>query len=154
MEGLKSKLKTDVHTVQLEELYECLATDPERGLSAAEAATRLQRDGPNALKPPKQTPQFVKWLRNTFQCLGLMFIGGILCLISFIASLAEFEFNIERTDSCNLALGVVLLAVVLITGTFSYFQKFRSEKSDGEVPLDAPTTNKCGARWRTRGGGR
>ena len=129
VEDLKSELKTDMHTVPLEELYERLATNPECGLSAAEAAARLQRDGPNALKPPKQTPQFVKWLRNTFQGFGLlMFIGGILCLLSFIASLAENQFNIELADRGNLVLGVVLLAVVLITGTFSYFQEFRSEK--------------------------
>ena len=129
VEDLKEELKTDVHTVPLEELFERLATDPERGLSPAEAANRLQRDGPNALKPPKQTPQFVKWLRNTFQGFGaLMFIGGILCLISFIASLAEYQFSIERADRGNLVLGVVLLLVVLITGTFSYFQEFRSEK--------------------------
>lgn len=85
LNDLKSEIKTDVHTVELDVLLRRLESDPERGLSRAEATARLVRDGKNALKPLKKTPEIVKFARNTFQGFGLlMWIGGLLLLISFI----------------------------------------------------------------------
>ena len=129
LNDLKSEIKTDMHTAALDEFLQRLGADPERGLSREEAAARLVRDGKNALKPLKQTPEIIKFARNTFQGFGLlMWIGGFLMLLSFIFIMAQNQWSWELTDKSDLVLGIVLLTLVLVTGAFSYLQEFRSAK--------------------------
>ncbi|VDN08735.1 unnamed protein product [Dibothriocephalus latus] len=87
--------------------------------------TRLDRDGPNALTPPKTTPEWVKFCKNLFGGFSLLlWIGAVLCFIAhgILASVQEHPSN------DNLYLGVVLAAVVIITGCFSYYQESKSSK--------------------------
>ena len=42
--------------------------------------------------------------------------------------MTQHQWSWALTDKGDLVLGVVLLAVVLVTGTFSYLQEFRSAK--------------------------
>lgn len=45
--------------------------------------TRLERDGPNALTPPKTTPEWVKFCKNMFGGFSiLLWIGAVLCFIA------------------------------------------------------------------------
>lgn len=90
-----------------------------KGLSHAKAKENLERDGPNALTPPKTTPEWVKFCKNLFGGFALLlWIGAILCFIAYSIQASTVE---EPADD-NLYLGIVLSAVVIVTGIFSYYQ--------------------------------
>ncbi|GCC47007.1 hypothetical protein chiPu_0031072, partial [Chiloscyllium punctatum] len=55
-----------------------------QGLSNAKAQEVLLRDGLNELKPPKGTPEYVKFARQLaggLQC--LMWVASVICFIAF-----------------------------------------------------------------------
>ncbi|NXV60386.1 AT12A ATPase, partial [Molothrus ater] len=94
-----------------------------QGLSSARAAEILARDGPNALTPPKATPEIVKFLKQM--------IGGFSILLWIGAGFSWISFGIQLAqgvDSAfdNLYLGVVLALVVILTGIFAYYQEAKS----------------------------
>lgn len=90
-----------------------------QGLSHAKAKENLERDGPNALTPPKQTPEWVKFCKNLFGGFALLlWIGAVLCFVAYSIQASTSE---EPADD-NLYLGIVLAAVVIVTGIFSYYQ--------------------------------
>ncbi|NXW82722.1 AT12A ATPase, partial [Alopecoenas beccarii] len=94
-----------------------------QGLSSARAAEILARDGPNALTPPKATPEIIKFLKQMVGGFSiLLWIGAVCSWISFgiqFAQGAESPFD-------NLYLGVVLALVVILTGIFAYYQEAKS----------------------------
>ncbi|KAI8425252.1 hypothetical protein MSG28_007045 [Choristoneura fumiferana] len=125
LDDLKQELDIDFHKVTPEELYQRFQTHPENGLSHAKAKENLERDGPNALTPPKQTPEWVKFCKNLFGGFALLlWIGAILCFIAYGIQASTVE---EPADD-NLYLGIVLSAVVIVTGIFSYYQESKSSK--------------------------
>ena len=103
----------------LEDLLSKYETSIDDGLSSHIAARNLERDGPNALTPPKQTPEWVKFCKQMFGGFSLLlWAGSILCFFAYgIRSLKEKE-----PSNDELYLGVVLAVVVVITGCFSYYQ--------------------------------
>ncbi|NWQ79529.1 AT1A1 ATPase, partial [Columbina picui] len=115
----------DDHKLSLDELHRKYGTDLNRGLTSARAAEILARDGPNSLTPPPTTPEWVKFCRQLFGGFSLLlWIGAILCFLAYgIQSVME-----EEPNNDNLYLGVVLAAVVIITGCFSYYQEAKSSK--------------------------
>jgi len=125
MDDLKQELELDVHKVELEELYKRFETDINKGLTAAQAAEGLKKHGPNALTPPPTTPEWVKFCQNLFSGFAmLLWIGAILCFVAYSIQASAYE---EPPDD-NLYLGVVLTAVVVVTGVFSYYQESKSAK--------------------------
>nr|XP_034833903.1 sodium/potassium-transporting ATPase subunit alpha isoform X6 [Maniola hyperantus] len=125
LDDLKQELDIDFHKVTPEELYQRFQTHPENGLSHAKAKENLERDGPNSLTPPKQTPEWVKFCKNLFGGFALLlWIGAILCFIAYGIQASTVE---EPADD-NLYLGIVLAAVVIVTGIFSYYQESKSSK--------------------------
>lgn len=128
---------------------------PTQGLTNAKARDFLARDGPNALTPPPTTPEWVKFCRQLFGGFSiLLWIGAILCFLAYaiqaateddpagdnvrihypLASLIEQTSGNMKTECVSssgviqLYLGIVLSAVVIITGCFSYFQEAKSSK--------------------------
>ncbi|KAI4890326.1 hypothetical protein NFI96_018354, partial [Prochilodus magdalenae] len=96
-----------------------------QGLTNAKAAEFLLRDGPNALTPPPTTPEWVKFCRQLFGGFSiLLWIGAILCFLAYAIQAATED----EPAGDNLYLGIVLSAVVIITGCFSYFQEAKSSK--------------------------
>ncbi|NXC03374.1 AT12A ATPase, partial [Bombycilla garrulus] len=94
-----------------------------QGLSSARAAEILARDGPNALTPPKATPEIVKFLKQMIGGFSiLLWIGAAFSWISFGIQLAQ---GVESAFD-NLYLGVVLALVVILTGIFAYYQEAKS----------------------------
>ncbi|KAG5871900.1 hypothetical protein JTB14_030953 [Gonioctena quinquepunctata] len=125
LDELKQELDIDYHKISPEELYQRFQTHPENGLSHAKAKENLDRDGPNALTPPKTTPEWVKFCKNLFGGFALLlWIGAILCFIAYSIQASTVE---EPADD-NLFLGIVLAAVVIVTGIFSYYQESKSSK--------------------------
>ncbi|CAL8290978.1 unnamed protein product [Lota lota] len=125
MDDLKKEVDLDDHKLTLDELHRKYGTDTNRGLSVARAKEILARDGPNSLTPPPTTPEWVKFCRQLFGGFSmLLWIGAVLCFLAYgIQAVSE-----EEPANDNLYLGVVLSAVVIITGCFSYYQEAKSSK--------------------------
>ncbi|OWZ11191.1 Sodium/potassium-transporting ATPase subunit alpha [Phytophthora megakarya] len=98
-------------------IFADLGSDPVNGMTQHDVQGRLESEGLNRLTPPKQTPEIVKYIRELTGLFSmLLWIGGALCLIIYGL----------QGDPNNLYLGIVLFLVVIITGTFSYFQNAKS----------------------------
>ncbi|KAF3857441.1 hypothetical protein F7725_009300, partial [Dissostichus mawsoni] len=121
----QKEVDLDDHKLTLDELHRKYGTDLARGLSNARAKEILLRDGPNALTPPPTTPEWVKFCRQLFGGFSmLLWIGALLCFLAYgIQAASE-----DEPANDNLYLGVVLSAVVIITGCFSYYQEAKSSK--------------------------
>merc|ERR1711962_32065 len=125
LDELKQELEIDVHKVTVDELCKRYGTNVENGLDEKQLAKNQAEYGKNELTPPPTTPEWVKFcqcLFSGFAC--LLWIGAILCFIAYSIQATAFE---EPPDD-NLYLGVVLTAVVVITGIFSYYQESKSSK--------------------------
>ena len=125
MDDLKKELEVDVHKISLDDLYRRFGVSPETGLTASQAKAGIEKHGPNALTPPPTTPEWVKFLQALFGGFAmLLWLGAVLCFIAYSIQATTME---EPPDD-NLYLGVVLTAVVVITGIFSYYQESKSSK--------------------------
>ena len=116
---LKKELEVSDHRLSPEELYKKYQCNPDTGLTSAQAKANLERDGPNALTPPPTTPEWIKFCKTLFGGFScLLWLGALLCYLAYGIQASTLE---EPPDD-NLYLGVVLTAVVVITGVFSYYQ--------------------------------
>uniref|UniRef100_A0A915CEA2 Cation-transporting P-type ATPase N-terminal domain-containing protein n=1 Tax=Parascaris univalens TaxID=6257 RepID=A0A915CEA2_PARUN len=117
---LKQEMKMDEHVVPIEQLVARLQTNLEkvpvltmfgsqyhadstdcRGLTDAQAAAAIARDGPNALSPPKKVPEWVKFCKNLFGGFAmLLWIGAFLCFVAY----AVDAFPMEYPSKDNMAL--------------------------------------------------
>merc|ERR1712214_261051 len=122
-EDLKKELELDVHKIELEQLYKRFGTDYNNGLTTARAQAGIEQYGLNQLTPPPTTPEWVKFCQNLFSGFAcLLWLGAILCFLAYGIQASAYE---EPPDD-NLYLGVVLTAVVTVTGVFSYYQESKS----------------------------
>lgn len=122
---LKRELDTDEHKVPLEELVTRLGTDLNLGLTSEAAERKLLEDGPNALTPPKMTPEWLKFTRCLFMGFAiLLWIGAALCFLGYGLQWSSSD----HPPGDNMYLGIVLVLVVLVTGLFSYYQEHASSK--------------------------
>jgi sodium/potassium-transporting ATPase subunit alpha len=125
LEELKKEVELDEHRITLDELVNRLGSDLNRGLTEDRARQVFERDGPNALSPPKTTPEWVKFCKNLFGGFALLlWIGAILCFVAY--GITEATYDDAPKD--NLWLGVALAVVVIMTGVFSYFQEAKSSR--------------------------
>ncbi|KAK6485593.1 sodium/potassium-transporting ATPase subunit alpha-1 [Huso huso] len=125
LDELKKEVDLDDHKLTLDELHRKYGTDLSRGLTVVRAAEILLRDGPNCLTPPPTTPEWVKFCKQMFGGFSmLLWTGAILCFLAYGIQAALDDEPVAD----NLYLGVVLAAVVIITGCFSYYQEAKSSK--------------------------
>ncbi|KAE8591938.1 hypothetical protein XENTR_v10018610 [Xenopus tropicalis] len=123
VDELKQELDLEDHKLSVEELEAKYNTSLLKGLTSARAAEVLARDGPNALTPPKGTPEIVKFIRQMIGGFSLLlWAGAVLCWIAYAIQYASD--NAVSRD--NLYLGVVLAVVVILTGCFAYIQEAKS----------------------------
>lgn len=102
----------DKQKLTSEQLFIFLKSSPE-GLTSAEAALRLQSDGPNKLAEVKGKPLILKFLAQFSHVMAIMlWVAGI---GAFIAKMPE--------------LGIAVWSVNLINGIFSFWQEFQAEKA-------------------------
>jgi len=126
----------DEHRMSPEDVAKKFHSDVTHGLSSAQAAIAMQRDGPNEMTEIKGKSEFIKYMLCLF---GdgfslLLWLGSALCFAAFIVELIDSAgglpseaYNLSSdTPPDNLFLGSVLLLVVVITGTFQYFQEKKS----------------------------
>ncbi|KAH9508727.1 hypothetical protein Btru_049745 [Bulinus truncatus] len=139
LNALKSELELDEHKITLQELMtRYQIKDVQTGLTKAQAAENLKKYGYNTLTPPKTTPMWVKFLKTMFTGFSLLlWLGSALCFVAYFITLVE----VEGGEKENLGLGIVLMAVVIITGIFTFYQESKSsaimESFKNLVPTNA-----------------
>jgi sodium/potassium-transporting ATPase subunit alpha len=119
-DDLKRNVHVTAHKETLEELTSPsrLNVNPHTGLDDTEAKQRLVTHGMNMLTPPKQTPVWIKFLKELSGFFSLLLWGGaLLCFIGY---------SIDGSED-HLFLGIVLVLVVVVTGIFSFVQNSKSE---------------------------
>merc|ERR1712223_1936347 len=122
---LKQELEIDVHKVDVDVLCKRFNTNVEQGLTDAAAAAGLAQYGKNQLTPPHTTPEWIEFCQCLFSGFAmLLWFGAILCFLAYGIQASAYE---EPPDD-NLYLGIVLSAVVTVTGIFSYYQEAKSAK--------------------------
>lgn len=71
-----------------------------QGLSSVKATELLARDGPNALTPPKQTPEIIKFLKQMVGGFSiLLWIGAILCWIAYVIQYVSDSANLDSVSN-------------------------------------------------------
>lgn len=95
------------------------------GLSAAEAADRLRRDGPNALPTPPEPSPWVMLLKQFTHFFAVMlWVAVVLALVAGLPQLA-----------------VAIAVVVLLNGVFAFAQEYRADRATARLrdllPLEA-----------------
>merc|ERR1712038_1297684 len=122
---LKQELEIDVHKVDVDVLCKRFKTSVENGPTDELVEAGIKEHGPNALTPPPTVPEWVKFCKCLFSGFAmLLWLGAILCFVAYSIQASAYE---EPPDD-NLYLGVVLTAVVVVTGVFSYYQEPKSAK--------------------------
>ena len=87
------------------------------GLTAAEAAARLERDGPNRLIAPEGPHWARRIARNFTHLFALLLWAG--AALAWPAGMPE--------------LSVAIVAVILVNATFSFVQEYRAERAVGAL---------------------
>merc|ERR1712001_623889 len=122
---LKQELEIDVHRVSVDELCKRFNSNVGEGLTDDQVVKGIAEYGLNQLTPPKTTPEWVKFCQCLFSGFAmLLWFGAILCFLAYGIQASAYE---EPPDD-NLYLGIVLSAVVTVTGIFSYYQEAKSAK--------------------------
>ncbi|XP_043275760.1 sodium/potassium-transporting ATPase subunit alpha-like, partial [Venturia canescens] len=124
-EALRNDIVTDAHKLPIDQLLDNHRVDPKRGLATSRAKELWRKSGPNALTPPKKSPEILKLFR--YCCGGfslLIWVGSFLCFGSYIL---EYSTRDEVSQD-HLWLGVVLIVLIMVTGMFSYYQESKSSK--------------------------
>merc|ERR1712198_639034 len=120
---LKQELEIDVHRVSVDELCKRFNSNVGEGLTDDQVAKGIREHGLNQLTPPPTTPEWIKFCQCLFSGFAmLLWFGAILCFIAYSIQATAYE---EPPDD-NLYLGIVLTAVVTVTGIFSYYQESKS----------------------------
>ena len=128
LDDLKKEVELDEHKITVDALLARLGTDLNQGLSESRAKQVLERDGPNALSPPKTTPEWIKFCKNLFGGFAmLLWAGAFLCFFAYGIALINTPEG-DDTPKDNLWLGICLTIVVVLTGCFSYFQEAKSSR--------------------------
>merc|ERR1711990_884044 len=122
---LKQELEIDVHRVSVDELCKRFNSNVADGLTDDQVAKGIAEYGLNQLTPPPTTPEWIKFCQCLFSGFAmLLWFGAILCFLAYGIQASAYE---EPPDD-NLYLGIVLSAVVTVTGIFSYYQEAKSAK--------------------------
>ena len=102
------------------EVLSKVASDPKTGLSAAEAAKRLERYGRNELQAEKRTPAWKKFLAQ---------FKNILVVLLLVATLISAVLWFIERESALPYEALVIFAVVLLNAILGYIQEARAESA-------------------------
>ncbi|MDR3686445.1 MAG: HAD-IC family P-type ATPase, partial [Coriobacteriia bacterium] len=112
------------HTHPAEKVASALGADAERGLTAAEAATRFAAAGVNRLHEERVTPGWQIFLRQ-FQDFMIYVLVGAVAIAAWQGDVIE---------------AVAILAILLLNGVLGYLQESRAQSALAALKqLSAPT---------------
>ncbi|KAL0491254.1 sodium/potassium-transporting ATPase subunit alpha [Acrasis kona] len=152
VEQMKKGLETVEHLWTLQELAHNLPethindTNPARstGLDQEIYTKRLEVNGPNILTPVKTTPILVRFFRNFLTFFAILLeVSSLLCFLAFFIQLGLFYTPHPYPSGLvydNLYLGIVLAAVVIITGLFTFFTE---EMSNSNLDFGSQLATTC-----------
>ncbi len=123
-------LKTEFYNLELEEIYDKLQTDPNKGLTEQEAAERLEKFGPNEI--PRVSKGFIKiYLAPLFNWLIVIYlVGALIMLISILLG-----------EEGDLTMIILTLGIVALNCIVAIIQQFRATKKLKALrELSAPTS--------------
>jgi Ca2+-transporting ATPase len=101
------------HTLASEEVAQRLQTSPQSGLSAAEAADRLARFGPNALQE--------KRARSPWRMLFDQFADFMIIVLIVAAIISGIVGDVEDT--------VAIIVIVILNAVIGFVQEYRAERA-------------------------
>jgi Ca2+-transporting ATPase len=104
----------------VDEIVATLGTDAERGLSSAEARTRLERQGRNELKAEEPVPAWRKFLAQ---------FEDVLVILLLIATAISAALWLVERDSALPYEAMAIFAVVLLNAAMGFFQESRAESA-------------------------
>ena len=111
------------HLTEVDTLCRHFKTTVERGLDDEVAQVRLLNDGPNVVAPARQVPLVIKLLL----CLVSGF-APLLWVACFFVFLSWKPFGAPPTDMYNLALALVLIIVIVVSGLFTFYQEAQATR--------------------------
>ena len=107
------------HSIPITEFFEELNVD-ENGLSEQEAASRLKECGANILEETGKESIIKKYLRQFRNLFSILLTVG--SILSFIGEYLD-------PGQGNLYIGIALVGVVILNGTFTFIQEYQAEKT-------------------------
>jgi len=110
----------DPSTQQLDEVVRELDTDPHRGLSPAEAARRLETEGPNELTPAATVPAWRK--------LVAQFQDPLIYLLLAAVVIATLAWWVEGAQGWPID-SIVITVIVLLNAVLGYSQESKAEEA-------------------------
>src|SRR3954470_2798852 len=102
----------------IEVVAESVASHPRNGLSAAEAAARLDRDGPNELAAEPPVPGWRRFLAQ-FQ--------DVLVVLLLIATAISALLWVYERDTSLPYEAIAIFAIVLLNAAMGFIQESRAE---------------------------
>ena len=108
-----------IHQLSADEALASLKSNP-HGLSSPEALRRLAEYGPNRVEKVAGEPMFLRFLKEFTH-----FFALILWLAAALAFLAEWS----DPGRGMAKVGYAIVAVILVSGLFSFWQEFRVERT-------------------------
>jgi len=124
IQELHQELETVDHVIALETLYERLGTNAKLGLTKEQARKIMERDGPNALSPPKVTPEYIKFFKCMFHGFAsLLWVCAILCFVLYGVTHLMHEVDIGIAW-----LGIIIVTICITSGVFAYIQESKNIK--------------------------
>jgi sodium/potassium-transporting ATPase subunit alpha len=108
-----------IHQLSADEALASLKSNP-HGLSSPEALRRLAEYGPNRVEEVSGEPMFLRFLKEFTH-----FFALILWLAAALAFLAEWSDPARGMAK----VGYAIVAVILVSGLFSFWQEFRVERT-------------------------
>lgn len=107
------------HAIGSRQILKLLDTG-EDGLSLAEAARRLQKNGPNSITV-KKTISPLSIFINQFK--------SMLVILLILAALISLGISILSPKDADIFDAILIFAIVLANASFGFFQEFKAEKS-------------------------
>ena len=130
---LKKDYSTNAHKlnkIQLLKQYKLISF--EDGMTSEQVEQSFQLYGKNDLTEKKETPIYVKLFLAIFTGFFniLLWIGSLLCVISFLIDYSEDEIEQEMSV---LYFGIILAFVVILSGLFTFYQENKSSNLMNEL---------------------
>ena len=122
---------TDAWRREAEEVAATLGTDVSRGLSAAEAASRLARYGPNELEPAERVPAWRKLLAQFADPLIYLLLAAV--VVSLVA------WAVEGAEAVPFE-AIVIAVIVVLNAVLGYVQEARAEQAVAALQRMAAAT--------------
>ena len=121
MSALKvQRERAEAYQQSVDEAVAALGTAANRGLSDAEARTRLERYGRNELTAEKPTPAWKKFLAQ-FQ--------NVLVILLLVATAISAALWFFERDSALPYEAIAIFAVVMLNAVMGYIQESRAEQA-------------------------